>query len=80
MPKVINAKALGNAPLPHTYIHNQPFPASTWIIAHDLQGKMPAVSIVDSAGSVVVGDVHYGIENLVTITFAAEFSGTAYLN
>lgn len=62
-----------------TYTHTQSVPASVWTIAHNL-GKHPSVTVVDSAGSVVIGDVQYTSANALTVTFAGGFSGTAYLN
>jgi hypothetical protein len=59
-----------------TYI--QPVPSDTWVIEHPLEYK-PSVTIVDSAGSVVYGDVSYS-EQTVTVRFSAGFSGTAYLS
>ena len=50
-----------------------------WIIQHNLN-KQPSVTVVDSAGTVVVGEVIYLDMNTVKITFTAPFSGRAYLN
>lgn len=61
------------------YTHNQNTASDTWVIEHNL-GKHPAVEVVDSAGSVVVGDVQYDGTNKVTIIFSAPFSGRAFLN
>ena len=49
------------------------------MIVHGL-GKFPSVTVVDSANSVVVGNVAYDSPNQVTVTFEASFSGKAYLN
>jgi hypothetical protein len=57
----------------------QSSPASTWTVAHGL-GKYPSVTVVDSSGDVVWGDVHYVDANTVTLTFSGAFSGVAYLN
>lgn len=62
-----------------TYIHIQSSPSSEWTINHNLQ-KYPSVSIVDSAGSFVVGDVIYTDINSLRIIFSSGFSGKAYLN
>ena len=62
-----------------TYIHEQLTATASWSIAHNL-GKFPSVTIVDSGGSVVVGEVRYLDENTVSVVFAAPFSGRAYLN
>lgn len=36
--------------------------------------------VVDSAGTVVIGEVDYLDDNTVRLTFCAAFSGTAYFN
>ena len=61
------------------YTHNQTSSLSTWSITHNL-GKFPSVTVVDSARSVVVGEVNMTNINEVEITFSAAFSGKAYLN
>ena len=61
------------------YTHTQSVASASWTITHNLN-KYPSVTVVDSAGSVVVGDVQYLSLNDVVITFSGPFSGTAYLN
>ena len=60
-----------------TYIKSTP--DSVWDITHNLD-KYPSVTIVDSAGSVVIGDITYTSKSALTVTFSAAFSGKAYLN
>lgn len=62
-----------------TYVHNQIVPSSTWVITHNLN-KFPSVTIVDSAGTVVIGDVTHNSNDQVTVTFNSAFAGRAYLN
>lgn len=62
-----------------TYVHTQISPTINWTIDHDL-GKYPSVTIVDSAGSTIVGEVTYINNNQVLVSFTAAFAGTAYLN
>lgn len=62
-----------------TYVSCQDAPLSVWTITHNL-GKFPSVTVVDSGNSVVIGDVDYTNSNVLRITFAAAFSGCAYLN
>jgi hypothetical protein len=62
-----------------TYIHDQAIPANVWEVSHNL-GKYPSVSIVDSAGNVVVGEVQYKTNNQIFIYFTSAFGGKAYLN
>lgn len=54
-------------------------PDSVWEITHNLD-KYPSVTVVDSAGSVVIGDITYTSKSALTVTFSAAFSGKAYLN
>jgi hypothetical protein len=61
------------------YRHIQREPANQWDIPHGLQ-KYPAVTVVDSAKSVVIGDVTHVDANNVKLSFSATFSGEAYLN
>lgn len=61
------------------YTHNQNTSASVWVINHNLN-KNPAVSIVDTGGNEVEGDVLYVNLNSLTLTFSAPFSGKAYCN
>lgn len=60
------------------YVHTQVTASSTWDITHDLGGK-PSVTVVDSANSVVVGDVVYVDDANIRIEFSGAFSGSAYL-
>lgn len=62
-----------------TYVHKQVIASNTWEITHNLY-KYPSVSVVDTGGNVVIGDVEYTNLNTLVIKFTALFSGTAYLN
>lgn len=73
---------LGGATAPGADLHftfAQATPLAMWTIAHNL-GKFPSVSVVDSAGTIVVGEVTYTDANNLQVAFNAAFSGTAYLN
>lgn len=61
------------------YVHTQGSANTTWVITHNL-GKFPAVQIVDSGGTVVIGTIVHNSANQLTATFSAAFSGKAYLN
>lgn len=63
----------------NTYIHIQNQASTRWEIHHNLK-KYPSVTVVDSAGTVVIGGVQYIDENYIICTFSHPFSGTAYLN
>jgi hypothetical protein len=57
----------------------QASPSTTWSVSHDLN-KFPSVTVVDSAGTQVIGDVQHIDNDNLTITFINQFSGKAYLN
>lgn len=61
------------------FVYEWSTPLSTITISHNLD-KFPAVTIVDTAGNDIVGDVAYIDINTVTITFSAPTRGTAYFN
>ena len=61
------------------YIHEQGFSSTTWNINHGL-GKYPSVTVVDSGGNWMIGEVYYKNENEIILRFTYEFSGKAYLN
>jgi hypothetical protein len=60
------------------HIHTQGTPATSWTITHAL-GGYPSVSVVDSAKTVVFGEVTYLSTSQVVVNFSAAFSGYAYL-
>lgn len=61
------------------YTHHQLASSDTWNINHNL-GKYPSITIVDSAGTMVMGDILYIDENNLQVSFSSAFSGKAYLN
>lgn len=61
------------------FVHTQLVPSNTWNIQHPLD-KFPSVTVVDSAGTVVVGDVSFVDADNIVIRFNSPFSGKAYLN
>lgn len=61
------------------YVHVQLVPASEWIINHNLH-KYCSVVVVDSADSVVIGDIQYIDMDNAKVTFTAAFAGKAYCN
>lgn len=62
-----------------TYEHSQSTPSSMWMIQHNL-GRYPSVTVVDSGGTVVEGDIQYIDQNNLKVTFSAPFGGKAFLN
>jgi hypothetical protein len=63
--------------LRHT--HTQSVAATSWAITHNL-GYMPSITVIDSGGNEVEGDMVYNDTNTVTISFSAQMSGIAYLS
>ena len=61
------------------FMYEQLTPTARWEIEHPLD-KYPSVTIVDSAGSVVVGDIEYIDASKVILNFQAAFTGKAFLN
>ena len=61
------------------YVHDQAQPASIWTINHPLNKKV-SVTITDTAGTVVEGQVIIKDNSQVIITFNNPFSGIAVLN
>jgi len=64
--------------IPKRFVFTQGSAASSWAITHTLSGY-PSVTVVDSANTVVEGDVQYNSTTQLTITFASAFTGKAYL-
>lgn len=60
------------------FVFDQPVASSTWGITHTLGGR-PSVTVVDSAGTTVIGEVVYNSDTSITVLFSAPFSGQAYL-
>lgn len=61
------------------YIHTQGTPSDTWTINHTLN-KYPSVTIIDSGGTEIIGDIKYIDTTTVLVTFTSGFSGKAILN
>ena len=61
------------------YVHEQTVAASVWTVVHNLD-KYPAVTVVDSANTVILGDIKYLDLNSLQIMFTSEFTGRAYCN
>lgn len=62
-----------------TFTYTQSSALATWEINHNL-AKYPAISVVDSGGNTVIGEIKYIDQNNLTISFMSAFSGKAYLN
>ncbi|WP_051221223.1 RES family NAD+ phosphorylase [Eremococcus coleocola] len=63
----------------NNYVHTQQVASDIWEINHSLN-KYPSVTIVDTSGNLVIGNVHYISTSKIVVKFSAPFSGVAYLN
>jgi cell shape-determining protein MreC len=61
------------------YVHNQSTASAVWTITHNL-GWYPNVTVIDSAGTNVEGDVTQVNNNTMRINFSGAFTGIAYLS
>jgi hypothetical protein len=61
------------------YQHSQTTAISTWTVVHNM-GYMPSVTVIDSGGNEVEGDIVYNSTSTLTLSFSAEMSGVAYLS
>ena len=61
------------------FVYTQNVASATWVVTHNLN-KFPSVSVVDSANTLVNGQVEYNSINEVTISFRAAFTGKAFFN
>ena len=62
-----------------SYDHMQGAASSSWSITHNL-GFKPNVTVIDSAGNIVEGEIAYTNSNSLTVSFQSAFSGYAYLS
>ncbi len=63
-----------------TFVYEQTNAATlVWTITHNLN-KNPSVTVLDTAGENIFGQVAYTDLNNLTITFTSGFRGFAYLN
>lgn len=62
-----------------SYEHMQGSASNSWTITHNL-GFKPNVTVIDSAGNIVEGEIAYTNTNSLTVSFQSAFSGTAYLS
>ncbi len=60
------------------HVHTQGTASTTWTINHSL-GGYPSVMVVDSAKTVVYGEINYVSTTQVVVNFSSAFSGYAYL-
>jgi len=74
-PTITNNIFTGDA----NFVHDQGTTSAQWVIDHNLAKKC-SVTVVDSAGTVQIGQITYNSDNRVTIDFEAAFAGKAFFN
>jgi hypothetical protein len=69
--------SIGPQGLPGSHFaHVQDIADSVWLITHGL-GRIPSITVLDSAGDEVEGDYSYPDLNSVILVFSAPFGGSA---
>jgi hypothetical protein len=64
---------------PVAYGHTQNVASADWVIPHHL-GYNPNVTVVNSAGTIVEGEITYTNLRTLTAHFTESFTGKAYLS
>lgn len=77
--QALRGTANGSAWQDRTYRYVQIAAAMVWTITHNMACR-PSVTVVDSAGTRIFGEIEYLNDNTVRVSFTAQFSGEAYLN
>jgi hypothetical protein len=62
-----------------TFTFPQAMAAAIWDVNHNLN-RFPSVTVVDSSGRQMEGQVDYIDANNIRLTFSVPFAGDAYLN
>ena len=63
-----------------SYVHNQSSALATWTITHNLGYYPGGISVIDSAETVVIGDVTHVNISTFTVSFSSAFSGKVYVS
>ena len=64
---------------PPSYTHTQGTSSATWTITHTM-GYRPNVTVIDSGGATIEGELLYNSNSTLTVTFSQAVSGVAYLS
>lgn len=62
-----------------TYTHTQGTPAAGWVINHNLGRKPAAVSVTDTAGTVITVPYQHITDNQLVVTFGRPATGYCYI-
>lgn len=77
-PNQVVVRLASNGGNTRRHIHTQGSVSDEWTINHTL-GGYPSVMVVDSAKTVVIGEISYVSTSQVVVNFSSAFSGYAYL-
>ena len=77
-PNQVVVRLAANGGNTRRHVHSQPSAAETWTINHSLGGR-PSITVVDTADTVVIGEVTYISDSQIIVEFTSAFSGFAYL-
>lgn len=62
------------------YVHVQSSSSFTWVVNHNLGHYPGGVTVVDSAGSVLIADIQYVSVNQLTVSFSAALTGQVFVS
>jgi hypothetical protein len=65
---------------PRGFVFDQIAASDAWMIVHNLGYYPGGVTVVDTGGNKVLGEVQYLSQNTLLIRFSAPFSGQAILS
>ena len=68
-----------DSPIQPAVIWDQQVASDLWVVIHSWPG-FPSVTVVDTSGKIMIGDVKYINATRIEITFSVPVSGKAYLN
>lgn len=74
----LTSLTVDEAVLNDRHVHTQSAASDTWTVTHTLGGR-PSVTIVDSSGTKVYGEIVYDSDTQIRVLFSVPFSGYAYL-
>ena len=75
-PPGASAAGTGELSLHQSFVF--PTPAATWIVAHGF-GRIPAVSVLDTTGALMLADVEHGGLNTLSVTHSGPMAGSVHL-
>ena len=77
-PNQVVVRLAANGGNTRRHVHSQTMASEVWTINHTLGGK-PSVTVVDTADTMVIGEVTYISDAQIIVEFTSAFSGFAYL-